>query len=143
MMRELLEGTGIVDWLTQHLCDLRNPKLINYPLATLSAAIMRLAGTRLRAMSRRHRQVAIDIDGLPITVHGQQADSAYNGYAGERICLPWSPKPAICSALSCALAAARRGRRMDSGDRRRGPRARLDAGFTEGATLAALEAPSR
>lgn len=31
---------------------------------------------------RRYRQLTVDIDSLPVAVHGQQAGSAYNGYFG-------------------------------------------------------------
>jgi hypothetical protein len=48
----------------------------------LQEAVAEMAGRRVRAMRRGHRlrQVTLDIDGLPIEVHGNQQQAAYNGH---------------------------------------------------------------
>jgi hypothetical protein len=150
LVRELLEQSGIIDWLTARLADSRAQDQIDYPLAellrtvvvlygqgwrdqddadalrldpalrlaiaeaagtaaicdghhlpsqptlsrllemlgqpanrrVLQEAVAEMAGRRLRAMRRGHRlrQVTLDIDGLPIEVHGNQPQAAYNGH---------------------------------------------------------------
>jgi len=220
-LREILEHTGIVDWLAARLHDPRNPKLITYSvdeilrtvllqlcqgwgdqadtdhlrddpvlalcgsdargqtpldssrpsqptlsrllgilcdernLAVLHRALMRLSGTRLRSLNRghRHRRVTIDFDGVPIPVHGEQAGSAYNSDAGERVYYPLRASiaetgdlldarlregdvgPAADAAewIPAVIAAARR-------ELCQVALARLDAGFTGDPTLRALEA---
>jgi Transposase DDE domain group 1 len=59
-------------------------------LAVLRQAIAELAGRRLRAMRRGHRrrEVTLDIDGLPIEVHGKQPGSAWNGHYHQRMYHP-------------------------------------------------------
>ena len=44
--------------------------------------LQRLAGWRLKAMGRwrRPETLVIDIDSLPVEVHGEQPGSAWNGY---------------------------------------------------------------
>jgi hypothetical protein len=150
LLRELLEQSCIIDWLTAQLTDTRAQDQIDYPLAellrtvlvmygqgwrdqddadalrldpalrlaiseaagttvihdghhlpsqptlsrllemlaqpgnrrVLQQAVAEMAARRLRAMRRGHRlrQVTIDIDGLPIEVHGNQPQAAYNGH---------------------------------------------------------------
>jgi hypothetical protein len=57
---------------------------------TLCKAIMILAGRRFRAMRGGHRQryLTIDIDSLPIEVHGNQPGSAWNGHYHQRMYHP-------------------------------------------------------
>lgn len=158
VLREIMERTGIVDWLTARLHDPRKPELITYPLEellrtsllllsqgwrdqddadalrfdaglrlaasaargttplsqdshlasqpTLSRlidllsrpgnrkilheALMVLAGRRFRAMRRGHRQryLTLDVDSLPIEVHGHQPGSAWNGHYHQRMYHP-------------------------------------------------------
>jgi hypothetical protein len=59
-------------------------------LQVLREAVGELAGRRLRAMRRGHRQreVSLDIDGLPIEVHGNQPGSAWNGHYHQRMYHP-------------------------------------------------------
>jgi hypothetical protein len=59
-------------------------------LQVLREAVGELAGRRLRAMRRGHRQreVTLDIDGLPIEVHGNQPGSAWNGHYHQRMYHP-------------------------------------------------------
>jgi hypothetical protein len=157
-LREIMDRTGIVDWLTARLHDPRKPELITYPLEellrtsllllaqgwrdqddadalrfdaglrlaasaargttplsqdshlasqpTLSRlidllsrpgnrkilheALMVLAGRRFRAMRRGHRQryLTLDVDSLPIEVHGHQPGSAWNGHYHQRMYHP-------------------------------------------------------
>jgi len=44
VQRELMEKTGIIDWLTEQLHDPRNQDLITYPLADLSRTQLLLLG---------------------------------------------------------------------------------------------------
>src|SRR5690349_689023 len=59
-------------------------------LRVLQNAVAEMAGRRLRAMRRGHRlrQVPIDIDGLPIELHGNQPKAAYNGHYHQQIYHP-------------------------------------------------------
>lgn len=56
-------------------------------LEALSEAITAVAGARLRAARRGHRQryLTLDIDGLPLEVHGHQPGAMWNGHYGGRI----------------------------------------------------------
>ena len=56
----------------------------------LREGLQRLAGWRLKAMGgwRRPRTLVIDIDSLPVEVHGRQPGSAWNGYYHRRVYHP-------------------------------------------------------
>lgn len=56
----------------------------------LEFAPLWLAGQRLRNLNDGHRErvLTIDIDGLPLPAHGEQAGSAYSGYTRSRIHYP-------------------------------------------------------
>ena len=56
----------------------------------LRDAVAELASRRLCAMRRGHRrrEVTLDIDGLPIEVHGNQPGSAWNGHYHQRMYHP-------------------------------------------------------
>jgi hypothetical protein len=58
--------------------------------AVLHEAITELAGRRLRGLRGGHRQryLSIDVDGLPIEVHGHQPGSAWNGHYHQRMYHP-------------------------------------------------------
>ncbi|HKK03997.1 MAG TPA: IS1380 family transposase [Gammaproteobacteria bacterium] len=73
----------------------------------LGDGLIALAGARLRASRRghRHRRLTIDIDGLPIPVHGQQPGSAWNGHYRERI---YYPLIAACAETGDMLGAVLR-----------------------------------
>jgi hypothetical protein len=158
LLREMLEQSGIIDWLTAQLADCRAQDHIDYPLAELlrtvlvlygqgwrdqddadalrldpalrlaiseatgttaladghhlpsqptlsrllemlsqpanrrllQQAVAEMASRRVRAMRRGHRlrQVTLDIDGLPIEVHGNQPKSAYNGHYHQQMYHP-------------------------------------------------------
>ena len=59
-------------------------------LRVLRDAVAELAGRRVRAMRRGHRlrEVTLDIDGLPIEVHGHQPGSAWNGHYHQNMYHP-------------------------------------------------------
>ena len=44
LLREIMERTGIVDWMDERLLDPRNPLLITYPLADLLRTSLLLLG---------------------------------------------------------------------------------------------------
>ena len=58
--------------------------------ATLRAALLHLAARRFKAMRGGHRQrhLTLDIDSLPVEVHGHQAGSEHNGHYHARIYHP-------------------------------------------------------
>ena len=155
LVREVIERTGIIAWMTARLHDPRQPHLVTYPLAellrtmlvlfaqgwrdqddadglrldpalrcavaggrgttplaegahlasqptlsrrldlltlaanrpVLRAALAELAARRLRAErgGRRLRHLTIDVDGLPVEVHGAQPGSAWNGHYQQRM----------------------------------------------------------
>ena len=56
----------------------------------LREGLQRLAGWRLKAVGgwRRPKTLVIDIDSLPVEVHGEQPGSAWNGYYHQRVYHP-------------------------------------------------------
>lgn len=57
--------------------------------AVLREGLVVLAGRRIRAMrGHRFRRLTVDVDSLPIEVHGHQAESAHNGHYGVRMYHP-------------------------------------------------------
>jgi hypothetical protein len=56
----------------------------------LQTAIAEMAARRVRAMNRGHRlrEVTLDVDGLPIEVHGNQPQAAYNGHYHQQMYHP-------------------------------------------------------
>jgi len=121
----------------------------------LDRALLKLVEQRVRARSqgRRTRTMTIDIDGVPLQAHGQQPGSAFNGHTGQR---QHYPLFALCAETGDLI-----GTLLRPGNA--GPaseaaawipklveylrthvahqvRVRLDAGFADAATLAALDA---
>jgi hypothetical protein len=222
LLREILERTGIVAWLTERLADPRQPGLVTYTLAdllrtvlilfgqgwrdqndadalrfdpalrlaatgqrgttplapeqhlasqptlsrlldmlsteanrrVLREAVAEIAGRRLRAGRGGHRQrhLTLDIDSLPIEVHGHQPGSAWNGHYHQRMDHPL----VACAAETGDLldARLRRGNAhtaegaldflLDLVDRVEASLCqialvRLDAGFPDETLLAGLE----
>ena len=158
LLREIMERTRIIEWLTERLHDPRKADRVTYPLAdllrtvlllfgqgwhdqddadalrydaglrlaasgsrgvtplsteahlasqptlsrliallstpeartVLHEAITELAGRRFRGMRGGHRQryLTIDVDSLPIEVHGHQPGSAWNGHYHQRMYHP-------------------------------------------------------
>ena len=222
LLREIMERTGIVEWMTERLLDPRDANTITYPLAdllrtnllllgqgwrdqddadrlrhdpsfrlasdsrrgtaalepdsvlasqpTLSRLLDALSGEAnqevvreavielaLRRLSmsnkrRRRKRLMIDVDGLPVEVHGQQPGSEYNGYYGQRMfhaliascaesgdLLDGTLRPGAVSSADGALpffiqAVVERCRQLCES-----VLLRIDAGFPDGATLAGLE----
>jgi len=58
--------------------------------AVLRECLLENAGRRIRTMNDDHRQryLTLDVDSLPIEVHGQQPGSAYNGHYHARVYHP-------------------------------------------------------
>ena len=158
LLREIVERTRIIEWLTERLHDPRKADRVTYPLAdllrtvlllfgqgwhdqddadalrhdaglrlaasgsrgvtplsteahlasqptlsrliallstpeartVLHEAITELAGRRFRGLRGGHRQryLTIDVDSLPIEVHGHQPGSAWNGHYHQRMYHP-------------------------------------------------------
>ena len=59
-------------------------------LQVLRESVMELTGRRLRAERRGHRPryLTLDVDSLPIEVHGKQPGSAWNGHYRQRMYHP-------------------------------------------------------
>jgi hypothetical protein len=120
----------------------------------LETAPLELAARRLRAQGRKRlSRITIDIDGLPLPAYGEQPGSAYNGHVRERIHYPLIASCAETGDLLAALlrdgnagpaqqAATWIPRIVQAAREHLAPevQVRLDAGFTDGATLAALDA---
>jgi hypothetical protein len=222
VQREIMERTGIIDWLAQRLHDPRNPDLITYPLAellrthllllgqgwrdqddadrlrqdpglrvansafrgiapldedhvlasqpTLSRlvsllstdsnrtllrqAIAELASRRLRLLNQGHRKqtLTLDVDSLPVEVHGHQFGSEWNGHYHRRM---YHPLVASCAQTGDLLDALLRPGRVHTADGAlgfildlvdhckatlcRSAIVRIDAGFPDDETLSGLE----
>jgi hypothetical protein len=120
----------------------------------LETAPLELAARRLRAQGRKRlSRITIDIDGLPLPAYGEQPGSAYNGHVRERIHYPLIASCAETGDLLAGLlrdgnagpaqqAATWIPRIVQAAREHLAPevQVRLDAGFTDGATLAALDA---
>ncbi|MCA1772333.1 MAG: IS1380 family transposase [Halomonas sp.] len=129
-------------------------------LDTVHEGLLRLAIWRLNSLPdvtpyTAKAPITLDIDGLPIEVFGHQGGSAYNGYAGARIYSPLIASIAETGDMVGGL--LREGnagpaenadtwiphlvQRLMEGTNRDVDqfRVRLDAGFTDGETLRALD----
>ena len=58
LLREIMERTGIVEWMDERLLDPRNPLLITYPLAELLRTSLLLLGQGLARPGRRRPAAA-------------------------------------------------------------------------------------
>jgi len=129
-------------------------------LDTVHEGLLRLAIWRLNSLPdvtpyAADTPMTLDIDGLPIEVFGHQGGSAYNGYAGSRIYSPLIASLAETGDMVGGL--LREGnagpaenadtwiphlvQRLMEGTNQNVDqfRVRLDAGFTDGETLRALD----
>src|SRR5919112_3055910 len=189
IVREVMERSGIIEWLTERLHDPRQPHLVTYPLAdllrtmplaegahlasqptlsrlldiltlepnrpVLREAVGELAARRLRAERGGHklRYLTVNVDGLPVEVHGEQPGSAWNGHYHQRMYHPVIACAAETGDLLDArlrpgnahTAAGALDFVLDLVDRLEGSMCqvaavRLDAGFPEERLLAGLEA---
>ncbi|WP_404298324.1 IS1380 family transposase [Halomonas sp.] len=116
--------------------------------------LLRLVVWRLTSLKNgeRTKHLTLDIDGLPIEVHGHQGGSAYHGHVGTRIYSPLVASLAETGDMVGGL--LREGnagpaenadtwiphlvRRLNESTGAR-VRVRIDAGFTDNDTLEALE----
>jgi hypothetical protein len=123
--------------------------------AVLRAAITEAAVRRIRMTNRgrKRKTLTLDVDSLPVEVHGHQAGSEWNKYYGRRI---YHPLVASCAETGDLLDAVLRPGNVGTAqgglefilkqvDRCRNQLAqrvlvRFDAGFPDGKTLAGLEA---
>ncbi|WP_280553536.1 IS1380 family transposase [Halomonas sp. 25-S5] len=120
----------------------------------MNEGLLRLVVWRLTALKNgeRPKQLTLDIDGLPIEVHGHQSGSAYHGLYWARIYSPLAASLAeICDMVGGLLREGNAGpaenadtwiphlvlRLNESSGAQ--VRVRIDAGFTDNATLEALE----
>ena len=116
--------------------------------------LLRLVLWRLTALKNgeRPKQLTLDIDGLPIEVHGHQGGSAYHGLYGARIYSPLVASLAETGDMVGGLLREGNAGPAENADtwiphlvRRLNEstgaqvRVRIDAGFTDNATLEALE----
>ena len=116
--------------------------------------LLRLVVWRLTSLQNgeRPKQLTLDIDGLPIEVHGHQGGSAYHGLYGARIYSPLVASLAETGDMVGGLLREGNAGPAENADtwiphlvRRLNEstgaqvRVRIDAGFTDNATLAALE----
>ncbi|MGO3205699.1 MAG: IS1380 family transposase [Halomonas sp.] len=116
--------------------------------------LLRLVVWRLTSLKNgeRPRQLTLDIDGLPIEVHGHQGGSAYHGLYGARIYSPLVASLAETGDMVGGLLREGNAGPAENADtwiphlvRRLNEstgaqvRVRIDAGFTDNDTLAALE----
>ena len=122
--------------------------------AVIDTAALELATRRRAAAGAPPATVmTVDVDGLPLTAHGEQPGSDHNGHVGDRIHYPL--------IASCAETGDMLGGLLRPGNAAPGAQAavwipelvatlrerglarqvccRLDAGFTDGATLEALD----
>ena len=58
MLRELMERTGLIEWLDEHFIDPRNPELITHPMAELLRTALTLLADRFRSRFA-HGQTAV------------------------------------------------------------------------------------
>lgn len=123
--------------------------------AVLDEALLKLVEQRVRARSQgaRTRTMTIDIDGVPLQAHGQQPGSAFNGHTGQR---QHDPLFALCAETGDLIGVLLRPGNAGPASQAaawipklveylrthvaRQVRVRLDAGFADAATLAALDA---
>ncbi|GEN29759.1 hypothetical protein HVA01_34050 [Halovibrio variabilis] len=142
--------------LSRLITCLSHPRNID----TVHEGLLHLAIWRLQCLPevgtyRADQPVTLDVDGLPIEVFGHQGGSDYNGYAGARIYSPLIASIAETGDMVGGL--LREGnagsaqhadtwiphliqRLMDGMNRDVSQfRVRLDAGFTDGVTLQALD----
>ena len=116
--------------------------------------LLRLVLWRLTSLKNgdRPKQLTLDIDGLPIEVHGHQGGSAFHGLYGARIYSPLVASLAETGDMVGGLLREGNAGPAENADtwiphlvRRLNEstgaqvRVRIDAGFTDNATLAALE----
>ncbi|MBK5935333.1 IS1380 family transposase [Halorhodospira halophila] len=121
----------------------------------LDEALRKLVGQRVRARNkgRRARTMTIDIDGVPLQAHGHQPGSAFSKYTGQR---QHYPLVALCGETGDMVGVLLRPGNAGAASEAAAwipklveylrthvaeqVRVRLDAGFADATTLAALDA---
>ena len=172
IQREIMERSGIIDWLAARLHDPRKPELITYPLSDLlrthllllgqgwrdqdDADRLRqdpgLRGLRLDNKGHRKQTMTIDVDSLPVEVHGQQFGSEWNGHYHRRM---YHPLVASCAETGDMLDGLLRPGNVHTAEGAlgfilglvdrckatlcRSAIVRIDAGFPDNDTLSGLE----
>ncbi|ERS91889.1 IS1380 family transposase [Halomonas sp. PBN3] len=126
----------------------------NDNIDTVHEGLLRLVVWRLTSLQNGEwpKQLTLDIDGLPIEVHGHQGGSAYHGLYGARIYSPLVASLAETGDMVGGLLREGNAGPAENADtwiphlvRRLNEstgaqvRVRIDAGFTDNDTLAALE----
>ncbi|SEO14686.1 IS1380 family transposase [Vreelandella aquamarina] len=126
----------------------------NDNIDTVHEGLLRLVLWRLTSLKNgeRPKQLTLDIDGLPIEVHGHQGGSAYHGLYGTRIYSPLIASLAETGDMVGGLLREGNAGPAENADtwiphlvRRLNEstgaqvRVRIDAGFTDNDTLEALE----
>ena len=121
---------------------------------TVHEGLLRLAIWRLTSLNggERPKHLTLDIDGLPIEVHGHQGGSAYHGHVGARITSPLVASLAETGDMLGGLLREGNAGPAENADtwiphlvRRLNEstgaevKVRIDAGFTDNDTLVALE----
>ena len=173
LLREALDSSGVIEALGDNLVDARGvtPLAQERPSqATLSRlltclghndnidvvheGLLRLVLWRLTSLKNgeRPKQLTLDIDGLPIEVHGHQGGSAYHGLYGTRIYSPLVASLAETGDMVGGLLREGNAGPAENADtwiphlvtrlnESTGAqvRVRIDAGFTDNDTLEALE----
>ena len=126
----------------------------NDNIDTVHEGLLRLVIWRLTSLSKgeRPKQLTLDIDGLPIEVHGHQGGSEFHGHYGARIYSPLIASLAETGDMVGGLLREGNAGPAENADtwvphlvRRLNEstgaqvRVRIDAGFTDNTTLEALE----
>ena len=126
----------------------------NDKIEAVHEGLLRLVVWRLTSLKNgeRPRQLTLDIDGLPIEVHGHQGGSAYHGLYGARIYSPLVASLAETGDMVGGLLREGNAGPAENADtwiphlvKRLNEstgaqvRVRIDAGFTDNDTLEALE----
>lgn len=145
---QVLASQPTLSRLVDNLSTDRNRALLRE--AITETAIRRI---RMTNKGRKRKTLTLDVDSLPVEVHGHQAGSEWNKYYARRI---YHPLVASCAETGDLLDAVLRPGNvgtaagglafiLDQVDRCRNQLAqrvmvRFDAGFPDGVTLAGLEA---
>jgi len=126
----------------------------NDNIDTVHEGLLRLVVWRLTSLNNgeRPKQLTLDIDGLPIEVHGQQSGSVFHGHYGARIYSPLVASLAETGDMVGSLLREGNAGPAENADtwiphlvqrlnESTGAqvRVRIDAGFTDNDTLEALE----
>ncbi len=145
-----MDMLGVLDQVGEIVGNSLRRRCLNF----VHEGLLRLVVWRLTSLKNgeRPKQLTLDIDGLPIEVHGHQGGSAYHGLYGARIYSPLVASLAETGDMVGGLLREGNAGPAENADtwiphlvRRLNEstgaqvRVRIDAGFTDNATLEALE----